>query len=36
MGYNPFRKQVKRRSDLVFVVAAVLVTALIVVWAFVG
>ncbi len=36
MGYNPFRKQVKRQSDLVFVVAAVLVTALVVVWAFVG
>lgn len=36
MGYNPFRKQVKRQSDLVFVVVAVLVTALVVVWAFVG
>lgn len=36
MGYNPFRKQVRRQSDLVFLVAAVVVTALVVVWAFVG
>lgn len=36
VGYNPFRKQVKRRSDVVFVAAAVAVVVLAVVWAFMG
>jgi hypothetical protein len=33
VGLNPFRQQVKRRSDIVLVVAAVLVVALLVLWA---
>jgi hypothetical protein len=33
MGFNPFRQQVKRRSDIVLVVVALLVVALLVLWA---
>ncbi len=33
VGLNPFRQQVKRRSDIVIVVVAVLVVALLVLWA---
>jgi hypothetical protein len=33
VGFNPFRQQVKRRSDVVIVVAAILVVALLVAWA---
>ncbi len=33
VGFNPFRQQVKRRSDIVLVVVAVLVVALLVLWA---
>jgi hypothetical protein len=33
VGLNPFREQVKRRSDIVLVVAALVVVALLVAWA---
>jgi hypothetical protein len=33
MGFNPFRQQVKRRSDIVLVVVALAVVALLVLWA---
>ncbi len=33
MGYNPYRKYVRRRSDFVFLGAAIVVTAVLVVWA---
>ena len=33
VGFNPFRQQVKRRSDIVLVVVAVLVVAGLVLWA---
>ena len=33
VGFNPFRQQVKRRSDIVLVVVAVLVVGLLVLWA---
>jgi hypothetical protein len=33
VGYNPFRKRVKRQSDVVLVGAALVVVALLVVWA---
>jgi hypothetical protein len=33
MGLNPFRQQVKRRSDIVLVVVALLIVALLVLWA---
>jgi hypothetical protein len=33
VGYNPFRKRVKRQSDIVFVGLALVVVALLVVWA---
>ena len=33
MGYNPYRKRVRRRSDIVFVGAAVVCAALLVAWA---
>jgi len=33
VGLNPFRQQVKRRSDIVLVVVALLVVALLVLWA---
>jgi hypothetical protein len=33
VGFNPFRQQVKRRSDIVLVVVALLVVALLVLWA---
>jgi hypothetical protein len=33
VGLNPFRQQVKRRSDIVIVIVAVLVVALLVLWA---
>jgi len=36
VGYNPFRKRVKQRSDIVLVGAALLVIAALVVWAAVG
>jgi len=33
VGLNPFRQQVKRRSDIVLVVVALLIVALLVLWA---
>jgi hypothetical protein len=33
VGFNPFRQQVKRRSDLALVAIALLVVALLVLWA---
>jgi len=33
VGFNPFRQQVKRRSDIVIVASALLVIALLVLWA---
>jgi len=36
MGYNPHRKHVPKRGDLVIVIAAILVAVLLVVWAFAG
>jgi hypothetical protein len=35
VGYNPFRKRVHRRSDVVFVGLALAVVGLLVVWALV-
>lgn len=36
MGFNPFREQVQRRNDIVLVVAAFVVVAALVAWAFLG
>jgi hypothetical protein len=36
VGYNPYRKRVKRRSDIVLVVAALLIVAALVCWAALG
>jgi hypothetical protein len=36
VGFNPFRAQVKRRSDIVLVVAALFVIAALVAWAAFG
>jgi len=36
MGFDPQRRRVKRRTDIVFVVAAIAVSALLVLWAFAG
>jgi hypothetical protein len=36
MGYNPHRKMVRKRGDLLFVIAAVVIAAILVVWAFFG
>lgn len=36
MGFNPYRPQKQRRSDIVFVAAAIIVAAALVLWAFVG
>ena len=33
VGFNPFRKQVNRRSDIVFVGAALVIAAVLVIWA---
>jgi hypothetical protein len=33
VGFNPFRQQVKRRSDIAIVAIALLVVALLVLWA---
>jgi hypothetical protein len=33
VGYNPYRKRVKRRSDVVFVGAALVVALALVLWA---
>jgi hypothetical protein len=33
VGFNPFRQQVKRRSDIALVAIALLVVALLVLWA---
>jgi hypothetical protein len=33
VGFNPFRKQVRRSSDIVIVVAALVVIAVLLVWA---
>jgi hypothetical protein len=33
VGFKPFRQQVKRRSDIVLVVSALVVVALLVLWA---
>lgn len=34
MGYNPYRKHVRRRSDVVFVGAAVACVVVLLAWAF--
>ena len=36
MGFNPHRPQKRRRSDLVFVAAGILVALLLVLWALFG
>lgn len=36
MGFNPFREQVQRRSDIVLVAAAFVVVAALVAWALFG
>jgi hypothetical protein len=36
VGFNPFREQVKRRSDIVLVAAALLVVIALVLWAVLG
>jgi hypothetical protein len=36
VGYNPFRERVKHRGDLAMVVAALVVVALLLAWAFFG
>jgi hypothetical protein len=36
VGFNPFRKQVQRRSDILLVVAAFVVVALLLAWAAFG
>lgn len=36
MGFNPHRRRVARRSDLLFVAAAVLLAAALLAWAFLG
>jgi hypothetical protein len=36
VGYNPYRKRVKRQSDIVIVGAALLVIAALLVWAALG
>lgn len=36
MGLDPTRKQVKRKTDIWFVIAAVATACVLVVWAFVG
>jgi hypothetical protein len=36
VGYNPYRKRVSRPSDIAFVVAALVVVLLLVLWAFLG
>jgi hypothetical protein len=33
MGFNPFRERVQRRSDIVFVGAALVVIVALIVWA---
>jgi hypothetical protein len=33
VGFNPFRQQVKRRSDIALVAIALVVVALLVLWA---
>lgn len=33
MGFNPYRKQKKRKSDVVLVALALLLTAVLVLWA---
>ena len=36
MGFNPHRQQVRRKSDYVFVAAAVLVVLALLIWALLG
>jgi hypothetical protein len=36
VGFNPFRSRVNRRTDIVVVIAAFVVIAALVVWAFFG
>jgi hypothetical protein len=36
VGYNPYRKRVKRQSDIVIVGAALVVIAALLVWAALG
>jgi len=36
MGFNPHRKRVARRSDIVFVASAALATVAVVVWTLLG
>jgi hypothetical protein len=36
MGFNPTRKQIARKSDIWFVIAAVAVAFVLVAWAFLG
>jgi hypothetical protein len=36
MGFNPYRKFIARRTDYLFVAAAVIASAALVAWAFFG
>lgn len=36
VGYNPYRKHVARRSDIIFVAAAIAIAAALVAWAVLG
>jgi hypothetical protein len=36
MGFNPHRKRVKRPSDVLIVASALVIVAVLVVWAFAG
>jgi len=36
MGYNPHRKMVRKRGDLLFVGAAIVIAIMLLVWAFFG
>ncbi len=36
MGFNPFRKQEKNAADIAMVIGALVATAIVVAWAFLG
>lgn len=36
MGMNPYRKRVARKSDIVYVIAAVAIAAGLILWGFLG
>jgi len=36
MGFNPYRKFIARKSDYIFVAAAILAATALVLWAFLG